>query len=93
LLIAGLQGPIGEFTMKKTFALVAVLALATAACSKPAEEAATEADTTAVAEEPMAAETPAAEGEAMAAETPAAEGEAMAPEGDAMAKEEAPAAE
>ncbi len=60
--------------MKKTFALVAVLALATAACSKPAEEAATEADTTAVAEEPMAAETPAADatGDAMAAETPAA---------------------
>lgn len=65
----------------KKIALVAVagLALATAACSKPAEEAATEADTTAVAEEPMAAETPAAEAtdamaaEPMAAETPAAE--------------------
>jgi hypothetical protein len=69
-------------TMKK-IALVAVagLALATAACSKPAEEAATEADTTAVAEEPMAVETPAAD--AMAAETPAA---------DAMAAE-TPAAE
>jgi hypothetical protein len=63
-------------TMKK-IALVAVagLALATAACSKPAEEAATEADTTAVAEEPMAADTPAADAteaaEPMAAETPA----------------------
>ena len=60
----------------KKIALVAVagLALATAACSKPAEEAATEADTTAVAEEPMAAETPAADatGDAVAAETPAA---------------------
>ncbi len=57
----------------KKIALVAVagLALATAACSKPAEEAATEADTTAVTEEPMAAETPAAE-ETAAAETPAA---------------------
>ena len=60
----------------KKIALVAVagLALATAACSKPAEEAATEADTTAVAEEPMVAETPAADatGDAVAAETPAA---------------------
>lgn len=61
----------------KKIALVAVagLALATAACSKPAEEAATEADTTAVAEEPMAADTPAADAteaaEPMAAETPA----------------------
>ncbi|WDA40262.1 hypothetical protein [Erythrobacter sp. BLCC-B19] len=63
----------------KKIALVAVagLALATAACSKPAEEAATEADTSAVAEEPMAAETPAADATAaaeeapMAAETPA----------------------
>ena len=55
----------------KKIALVAVagLALATAACSKPAEEASTEADAMAVAEEPMAAET----GDAMAAETPAAE--------------------
>ena len=45
--------------MKKTFALVAVagLALATAACSKPAEEAATGADAMSVAEEPMAAST------------------------------------
>lgn len=66
----------------KKIALVAVagLALATAACSKPAEEASTEADAMAVAEEPMAVETPmAAEtGDAMAAEpmaveTPAAE--------------------
>jgi hypothetical protein len=86
--------------MKKTFALVAVLALATAACSKPAEDAATEADTTAVAEEPMATETPAAdamaaEGEAMAAEgdAMAKEGDAMAAEGDAMAKEETKPAE
>lgn len=63
--------------MKKTFALVAVLALTTVACSAPAEEAATEADTTAVAEEPMVAETPAAD--AMAMETPAAE-DAMAAE-------------
>jgi len=61
----------------KKIALVAVagLALATAACSKPAEEASTEADTTAVAEEPMAVETaeatPAAEEAPMAAETPA----------------------
>ena len=63
----------------KKIALVAVagLALATAACSKPAEEAATEADTTAVAEEPMVVETPAADATAaaeeapMAAETPA----------------------
>ncbi len=61
----------------KKIALVAVagLALATAACSKPAEEAATEADTTAVAEEPMAADTPAADAteaaEPMAAATPA----------------------
>jgi ABC-type glycerol-3-phosphate transport system substrate-binding protein len=47
-------------TMKKTFALVAVLALATAACSKPADDAATEADTTAVTDEMMAPETPAA---------------------------------
>jgi hypothetical protein len=69
-------------TMKK-IALVAVagLAFATAACSKPAEEASTEADAMAVAEEPMAVETPAAD--AMAAETPAA---------DAMAAE-TPAAE
>jgi hypothetical protein len=58
-------------TMKK-IALVAVagLALTTAACSKPAEEASTEADAMAVAEEPMVAETPAAE-EAAAAEAPA----------------------
>lgn len=76
--------------MKKTFALVAVLALATAACSKPAEEAAdTAADETAVTEDAMAVETPAADamaaetGDAMAAETPAA---------DAMAAE-TPAAE
>jgi hypothetical protein len=56
----------------KKIALVAVagLALATAACSKPAEEAATEADTTAVTEEPAVTETPAVD--AMAAETPAA---------------------
>ncbi len=61
----------------KKIALVAVagLALTAAACSKPAEEAATEADTTAVAEEPMAVETPA---DAMAVETPAAD--AMAAE-------------
>lgn len=73
----------------KKIALVAVagLALATAACSKPAEEAATEADTTAVAEEPMAEEAPAAE-DAMAP----AEGEA-APAADAAATEAAPAAE
>jgi hypothetical protein len=78
LLIPGFAGPIGEMTMKK-IALVAVagLALATAACSKPAEEASTEADAMAVAEEPMAAETPAADAtdtmaaEPMAAETPA----------------------
>ncbi|MFN7158105.1 MAG: hypothetical protein ACK4MR_05360 [Erythrobacter cryptus] len=58
--------------MKKTFALVAVLTLATAACSKPAEEATeTTADETAVTEEAMATETPAAD--AMAAETPAAD--------------------
>jgi hypothetical protein len=60
----------------KKIALVAVagLALATAACSKPAEEASTEADAMAVAEEPMAAETPAADATdaMMAAETPAA---------------------
>jgi hypothetical protein len=59
----------------KKIALVAVagLALATAACSKPAEDAATEADTTAVAEEPMAVETPVVEAtDAMAVETPAA---------------------
>lgn len=75
--------------MKKTFALVAVLALATAACSKPAEEAAdTAADETAVTEDAMATETPAAD--AMATETPAAD--AMAAEGDAMATE-TPAAE
>lgn len=43
---------------------------ATAACPKPAEDAATEADTTAVTEEAMAVETPVAE-EAMTAETPA----------------------
>jgi len=61
----------------KKIALVAVagLALATAACSKPAEEASTEADAMAVAEEPMAVETaeatPAAEEAPMAAETPA----------------------
>lgn len=58
----------------KKIALVAVagLALATAACSKPAEEATTEADTMTV-EEPMAAETPAADAtDAMTAETPAA---------------------
>lgn len=44
----------------KKIALVAVagLALATAACSKPAEEVATEADAMAVAEEPMVVETP-----------------------------------
>jgi len=81
--------------MKKTFALVAVLGLATVACSPAAEEAATEADTTAVAEDAMATEeAPAAD--AMAAEAaPAAEGaEAAAPaEGDAMAAEAAPAAE
>jgi hypothetical protein len=68
--------------MKKTFALAAVagLALATAACSKPAEEAATDtaADETAVAEDAMATETPAAE-DAMATEAPA-EGEAAATE-------------
>lgn len=61
--------------MKKIILVaVAGLALTTAACSKPAETAATEADTTAVAEEPMAVETPmAAETpDAMAAETPAA---------------------
>lgn len=64
----------------KKIALVAVagLALATAACSKPAEEAATEADTTAVAEEPMVVETPAA------METPAAEEAPMATETPAM---------
>jgi hypothetical protein len=59
----------------KKIALVAVagLALATAACSKPAEEAATEADTTAVAEEPAMTETPAADAtDTMTAETPAA---------------------
>lgn len=60
----------------KKIALVAVagLALATAACSKPAEEASTEADAMAVAEEPMAEATaeatPAAE-EPMAEATPA----------------------
>ncbi|ANK13885.1 hypothetical protein [Erythrobacter neustonensis] len=58
----------------KKIALVAVagLALATAACSKPAEEAATEADAMAVAEEPMVVETPAvdATADAMAVETP-----------------------
>jgi len=76
--------------MKKTFALVAVLALATAACSKPAEEATTEADTAAVAEEPAAEETPmAAEG----TETPAAEGDAMAPEAAATPAAEATPAE
>jgi hypothetical protein len=77
-------------TMKK-IALVAVagLALTAAACSKPAEEANTEADTM-TAEEPMAVETPA---DAMAAETPAADAMAAeTPAADAMAAE-TPAAE
>lgn len=61
----------------KKIALVAVagLALATAACSKPAEEASTEADAMAVAEEPMAEATaeatPVAEEAPMAEATPA----------------------
>jgi PBP1b-binding outer membrane lipoprotein LpoB len=76
LLITGLWAE-GEMTMKK-IALVAVagLALTAAACSKPAEEANTEADAMTATEEPMAVETPAAD--AMATETPAAD--AMAAE-------------
>jgi hypothetical protein len=79
-------------TMKKTFALAAVLALGVVACSPAAEEATTEtaADETAVAEDAMAAETPAAD--AMAAETPAADAAAPAAEA-APAEEAAPAAE
>jgi len=60
--------------MKKTFALVAVLALATAACSKPAEETTTVADTM-TAEEPVVVETPAVD--AMATETPAVDAVAV----------------
>lgn len=73
----------------KKIALVAVagLALATAACSKPAEEAATEADTTAVTEDAMATETPAVD--AMATETPAADAMAV----ETPAATETPAAE
>ena len=71
--------------MKKTFALTAVLALGVVACSPAAEEAATEADTTAVAEEAVAVETPAAD--AMATETPAADAAAT------PAAETTPAAE
>lgn len=61
----------------KKIALVAVagLALTATACSKPAEEASTEADAMAVAEEPMAVETPAAD--AVAVETPAADAVAV----------------
>jgi hypothetical protein len=73
--------------MKKTFALTAVLALGVVACSPAAEEAATEADTTAVAEEAVAVETPAAD--AMATETPAADA-AATPAAEAAAT---PAAE
>lgn len=66
--------------MKKIILVAAAgLALTTAACSKPAEEAATEADAMAVAEEPMVVETPAVDAtadamaaDAMAVETPAA---------------------
>lgn len=70
----------------KKIALVAVagLALTAAACSQPAEEANTEADTM-TAEEPMAVETT----DAMAVETPAAD--AMAAETPAAT--ETPAAE
>jgi hypothetical protein len=77
-------GLLGENNMKK-IAIVAVagLALATAACSKPAEDNATAADETAVADEAMSAETPAAD--AAATEAAPAEGEAAA--------EAAPAAE
>ena len=78
--------------MKKTFALAAVLALGVVACSPAAEEAATEADTTAVAEEAVAVETPAAD--AMATETPAADAAATpAAEAAAAAAAATPAAE
>jgi hypothetical protein len=67
-----LQSKKGIKTMKKTFALAAVLALGVVACSPAAEEATdTAADETAVTEDAMATETPAAE--AAATETPAAE--------------------
>ncbi len=80
----------GNMIMKKIVAvLVAGLALATAACSKPAEDAAMMADTTAVAEQPMAAESDAmaADGDAMApaGDAMAPKDDAMAPKGDAMA--------
>jgi hypothetical protein len=86
--------------MKKTFALTAVLALGVVACSPAAEEAATEADTTAVAEEAVAVETPAADAmatetpaaDAMAAETPAADA-AATPAAEAAAAAATPAAE
>jgi hypothetical protein len=75
--------------MKKTFALTAVLALGVVACSPAAEDAATEADTTAVAEEAVAVETPAAD--AMATETPAADA-AATPAAEAAATPAAEAA-
>lgn len=92
---AGLSALKGNTTMKKIAALIAVAGLATvtAACSKPAEDTATEADTTAVAPDAMATDAAApAEGDAMAADAAApAEGDAMAT--DAAPAEEAPAAE
>jgi hypothetical protein len=79
-------GLLGENNMKK-IAIVAVagLALATAACSKPAEEAATDtaADQTSMTDEATASETPAAD--AAATEAAPAEGEAAAPAADASA--------